>query len=123
MSDSRLAAIQARLAAATPGPWTAAVDALIESPFGDVGGMDRYVDAVLAAHAPADLAYLLAELARLRAGLREYGGHRRDLRRRCSYWLEAMDADCDCGLIDLLDGNPPGTMQAALADDGEAREA
>ena len=74
MTD-RLTEIRARLDAATPGPWvvtgqeilTVAVDGQTgwESLVADVWHRDR--DADLIAHAPADIAWLLDEVERLRA--------------------------------------------------------
>lgn len=96
---SRLDEIRARLAAATPGPWTlfaAAAESEVMAVLkpgeprerivtmdadhyvvtlgvdecGDGDGPDRAVaDATLIANAPADLAYLLGEVERLRAVL------------------------------------------------------
>jgi hypothetical protein len=54
----RLAEIRARLDAATPGEW----------PFGEMVRHLLPPDADLIAHAPADIAWLLAEVERLRTG-------------------------------------------------------
>lgn len=77
-----LEAIQARLAAATPGPWYAHADDLIggwcvrtvetppsEGP-GEVASFIREEDARLIAHARVDLEALVAEVEQLRAKTR-----------------------------------------------------
>ena len=85
-AHARRAAIEARLAAATPGPWSFHIlpqpvgitAATIHSEHGpretcwtvdlppEIGGMGTDKDAELIAHAPSDLAALLAEVERLR---------------------------------------------------------
>jgi len=66
-----LDAIRARLAAATPGPWTAHPDGLVWSdlPGDPVSGSVEQANAELIAHARQDIPALLAEVERLRAQL------------------------------------------------------
>lgn len=70
---TRLKAVRVRLEAATPGPWTWADDGLIwPNRLGDpVGGANELADAEFIAHAPADIAALLADLAAARAKIAE----------------------------------------------------
>ena len=79
MTDEELAAIEARLKKATPGPWRVVVngqgdyDAPGIEGEGDAGsvlfdaGLLSHTDRALIAHAPADLRALIAEVERLRA--------------------------------------------------------
>ncbi len=79
MSDERLAEIRARLEAATPGPWVASegdgatwVDSvgrngLLVCNTGVISNRYSTANTRLIANAPADLAYLLAELAAAQA--------------------------------------------------------
>jgi len=78
VTPADLAAIRARLAAATPGPWrlqTCACGAVCDDAAAVKAGGVLVVecaddpDADLIAHAPTDLAALLDEVERLRAGL------------------------------------------------------
>ena len=73
--------IRQRLEAATPGPWENNGGWAIEGPFTPTGRLALGVvvrnnranalqDAKLIAHAPADLAYLLGEVAQLREQLK-----------------------------------------------------
>ena len=80
MTQERLDAIQARLDARTPGEWEASgreiealapswcevVSATVDCTGYCYAGIDRAEDADLIAHAPEDLAYLLAEVEALR---------------------------------------------------------
>ena len=83
LTDARLAAIRERLAAATPGPWEARVEVHgvslvplltnkghLAFAYGDGWGDD----AEFIAHAPTDVAALLAEVERLRAELENADG-------------------------------------------------
>ena len=78
MSD-RIDAIRDRLAKATPGPWETVPTTgnAVASPDGDgywtdvADRIESEPDADLIANAPADLAYLLAEMDKARAGLAE----------------------------------------------------
>lgn len=77
MTDDELDAIRERLAAATPGPWTA--DTYAEAIYaldgaavvsgsrwgGEASVFDHAPDADFIAHAPTDIAALLAEVERL----------------------------------------------------------
>lgn len=80
MPDERLEQIKERLAAATPGPWNVLYDdgSLHGTPeeyfvnfdaHRDTTNIDRPADAAFIANAPSDIAYLLAEVERLRAAL------------------------------------------------------
>jgi hypothetical protein len=82
MPEVRLAEIEVRVAAATPGPWTASSSgawvtskALRESCGGDLFRVvdGSSADADLVVHAPADLAALAAEVRRLRASATSAG--------------------------------------------------
>ena len=84
MTDDRLAQIEARLSAATPGPWRIGywspdepeVNAILaeEQTFVVCADEDpiKPADAALIAHAPDDLRYLLDALAAERAAARGY---------------------------------------------------
>jgi hypothetical protein len=92
VTPADIAAIRARLAAATPGPWrvhsrgdVALIDprqwpawAVADDPDGGEDDFERLVaeataaDADLIAHAPTDLAALLDEVERLRAQVDDY---------------------------------------------------
>lgn len=76
MTPADIAAIEARLSAATPGPWFHDLQFLQVAAPDPRGGSCRYItaeggptdpDADLIAHAPADIAALLAEVRRLTA--------------------------------------------------------
>ncbi len=85
MTKERLAAIGARLAAATTGPWEAATGASGHCVFGGTSDLTfladavRWPDAQLIAHAPSDLADLLAHVAELQRSLEEYREDRQAL--------------------------------------------
>jgi len=83
MTNEQLAEIRARLAAATPGPWTRSYEIVL---LDDLGLRDWYaklvgpslhrhnhmmktVDVDFIAHAPTDMAALLAEVERLQEAL------------------------------------------------------
>lgn len=75
LPNERLEEIQQRLDRATPGPWEAdAMEGYIVAPSGDVATVTRWsdADADLIAHAPEDLAVLVAEVERLRAVAEAY---------------------------------------------------
>lgn len=80
MDEQRTQEIRARLSRATPGPWEAdALEGYVVAPSGRVATvtMWRDADADLIAHAPTDLADLLAENARLTYLLGSHAdGHR-----------------------------------------------
>lgn len=65
MSD-RLQEIRARLDAATPGPWEKTSPNVVVAAGDVVAGVPLTNNADLIAHAPADLAWLLDEVERLR---------------------------------------------------------
>ena len=76
MTPTQLAEIEARLRAATPGPGKLAGEALFISVqpfgFGRICETDQSVnDAKFIANAPTDIAALIAEIARLRAALKQ----------------------------------------------------
>ena len=70
MDDARLAQIESRLAAATPGPWFAYRDGL--------AAFIREADLTVIANAPTDLADLVAEVRRLRGNCAHPFGTRTD---------------------------------------------
>lgn len=84
MTDEELAAIDARLQAATPEPWTMTEeegDWYLRAPDGESMMCDtqyypwtpgRAEDWQLIAHAPTDLAALMAEVRRLRAAIQRF---------------------------------------------------
>ena len=94
-ATDRVAAIRARLAAATPGPWkwfgrghnrawalghrsgrgSAVLDGDLNGDGDACVGFNRRADATLIANAPADLAWLLEENARLTAELESWDDH------------------------------------------------
>lgn len=107
MTEKELNAIRARLVAATPGPWT--VDDSISSlgydidevPCGVRKAFDRREDADFIAHAPADIAALLAALLGLLeahpalAWLRQHAQH--------PPTCGVLRGDgCTCGLNELM---------------------
>lgn len=104
MTPEALEAIRARLAAATPGPWTLPYhDGALAGPHGasllglDVDGMAivwARADAELIAHAPADIAALLAEVERLRAEVAERVEAERVADARLREWLSS-DAEAE----------------------------
>ena len=78
MTDAELAAIEARCRAATPGPWMFAPLVNVDSPSGEVVGIDwttcdtadlllRDADGAFIAHARTDVPDLCAEVRRLTA--------------------------------------------------------
>jgi hypothetical protein len=105
VSAQQLAEIEARLKAATPGPWEAATTARsvygtpIHGPFGSRGRPDEgphianaFSDAEFIAHAPADVT-VLVEAVKALAALKDYSRHRAG----CANpgW------PCDCGYSDV----------------------
>jgi hypothetical protein len=84
MNDGEIAAIRARLHAATPGPWEirdigesepyiyAGHAVVASTSFMDDGTYSQgYKDAQFIAHAPADIAYLLDEVAHLQTDVHD----------------------------------------------------
>lgn len=84
MTQTQLLEIKSRLAAATPGPWTASQGSdeyndptefyYVTSPTDTVfldGGLCEQADADLIAHAPDDIAALVAEVERLQGQLEQ----------------------------------------------------
>lgn len=72
MTDDPIRAIEARLAAITPGPWDVELyEVLGPDRYGqpEIAVCDTEADAAFIAAAPADLRFLLDEVARLRAAL------------------------------------------------------
>lgn len=70
-TPDRLADIEARLAVATPGPWEV-VDYEVMATDIDIADCQTLADAELIAHAPADLAALVAFARRVRAVLDDH---------------------------------------------------
>lgn len=76
-SDPRVGEIEARLAAATPGPWFLDADgdsgvyteARASNSSSEIASAFRREDEAFIAHAPADVAYLLAELRKAHEAL------------------------------------------------------
>lgn len=102
----RTAEIQARLAAATPNTGKIIMRGHpvmgwdLDGPeSGARGQFQREEDALLYAHAPADLTYLLQRVVALEAGLREYGRHKTSCQAG-TRWADPawVEHPCTCGL-------------------------
>ncbi len=73
-TPTRLAEIEGRLAAAAPGPWEGADYEVLATDI-DIADCQTLADADLIAHAPADLAALLAFAKEVRAAIRNPFGN------------------------------------------------
>jgi hypothetical protein len=127
---SDLDAIRARLAAATPGPWhwahhgTWEVEAPPNQLVADCGTVGRAkADAALIAHAPADLAALLAEVDDLQSAVRSHWAAAQSLAAEVERLRELSMVQSSNETFLQVEVDAVGDLLAVILGDGGHRQA